>query len=168
MERYRRPGKGKGPGKYGNGELTRKGLGRPKGSLNKITRLLKDNIIESAEEVGWPEPVYKSNYVTGEVILDKDGSATIVGYKPGAGGTLGYMMFLACNFVGQYRSLMQATLPDQRYEKSIAPIDVEPYQTLEEATNALKEAGIPIGPNGTIYADPIALLEAMRPKTDKE
>lgn len=160
MERYRRPEK----------RLPKRGPGRPKGSLNKITRLLKDNIIESAEEVGWPEPVYKTKYGTNEVILNKDGSATIIGYKPGAGGTLGYMMFIACNFVGQYRSLVQATIPDQRYERSIAPIDVEPYQTLEEATEALKEAGIPIGPNGTIYADPIALLEAMRPRVndDKE
>jgi len=104
--------------------------GRPRGAVNKTTRLLKDAILQAAEEMGEMEPwIHK-------------GSGTLK-WKKGKGGTLGYLKWLAANEPKAYSTLLGRVIPlhvvgDIEHTHNVKIGD---KQTL---LDTLKERGIPI------------------------
>jgi hypothetical protein len=79
----------------GMGIRTGKPKGRPKGSPNKITRTLKEAILEAAEQAGGPE------------------------------GTVGYLRMQATANPGPFMSLLGKVLPTQLTGENDGPIKTD-------------------------------------------
>jgi hypothetical protein len=88
-------------------------VGRPKGAQNKLTRELRELILEAGERLG------------------RDGK--------GEGGMLGYLMYLGFEVPSSYAVLLRAVLPVQVN----ATITHKPVKTLAEVMAELNARGLP-------------------------
>jgi hypothetical protein len=100
------------------------GRGRPKGSENKMTRILKEAVVVAAELVG--------NRLTREPKLALEGS-----------GLVAYLEWAAEHEPKAFLTLLGKVLPLQLHARSEF-FRRERYVTVEEARARLRERGIPI------------------------
>lgn len=85
------------------------GAGRTKGKPNKTTTFIKDAISGACEKLGELEPIWK--YTGKGQYRRKD---KIIGWKPtGKGGSMGYMIWLGCNYPTAFASLVGKMIPLQ-------------------------------------------------------
>ena len=98
----------------GDNQPSKAKVGRPKGSRNKLTRDLRELIMEAAERLG------------------RNGK--------GEGGTLGYLMWLGREEPKSFAVLLRAVLPVQIN----ATMTLKPVLTREEALAELKARGLPV------------------------
>jgi hypothetical protein len=113
------------PGGFGRGRLLppirpgeRRG-GRIKGKPNKMTRLLKEAVLEAAEKSGYDQR--------------------------GRDGLVGYLKRMADHHPETFTSsLLSRVMPLQITGRDGGPVELVHYKSVEEARAALKERGIPI------------------------
>lgn len=112
------PPKPGGSNKFKKGQPRPDGAGRKVGKPNYTTKLLKDAIAGSAEALGMMEPIYryvdvKKKIGGGRTIISRQRTEEIIGWKPGKGGTQGYLMWLGMHYPRTYSVLLGRLLPIQ-------------------------------------------------------
>ena len=93
-------------------------VGRPPGTPNKVTRILKDALLLAAERAGKPEHV-----------LDEDGN--LIEVKPGPGGLDDFLLHCALYHTKAYMTLLGRVLPLQVNMKTEAETTVV-YESVEQ------------------------------------
>jgi len=112
----------------------RKRPGRPPGSPNKTTQILKDALLGAASELGFLEEI---------TLLDDDGQPTgiIKLKKTGVDGMQGYLEWLGVNHPRTFAAMLARVLPTQLNIKTASSLKVT-YKTVEETRQALRDYGI--------------------------
>lgn len=110
------------------------GPGRPKGAQNKTTAVLKEAILQAAEEVG-------------EVIVDVDKKTGTRTFKNGKGGLLGYLRHVARNDLKSFSGLLGKVLPMQITGEGGGPVQFERLERVivdpEEGTEEIYDSPEP-------------------------
>jgi hypothetical protein len=110
------PPKPGGTTRFEKGQARLPNAGRKLGQPNKTTKLLKDAISGSAEQLGMLEPIYRMREVKipGRRTPQKQATDEIIGWKPtGEGGTQGFLVWLGCHYPRSYAALLSRLLPVQ-------------------------------------------------------
>jgi hypothetical protein len=126
--------------------------GRPPGSRNVSTQILKDALLIAAEELGEIKRV---------AVLDEEGLPTgQYEYEySGHDGLIGYLKWAGIHRPSSFLALLGRILPMQMNLKSERSLKVV-YKTVEETRLALKERGI----EPSMIAE---VLQLTPPKNDK-
>jgi hypothetical protein len=111
--------------------------GRPAGSLNKVTKLLREAILQAAEEVGEPEMLTSK---TGKVYYKKTGKD----------GTVGYLRHLALRDPKSFASLLGRVMPLQIVGSQSHPLRlIAEGADLQEASEAYADTVRQLKHHGT-------------------
>lgn len=102
--------------------------GRPVGSPNKHTRIIKEAIVRAAEAVGTPQ-----------VIKNKRGQVVAI-RKTGKDGLIGYLIHVALYEPKAFCMLLGRTLPTQ----IIGEMAVKEAVPVEQLEQTLAERGVPV------------------------
>jgi hypothetical protein len=122
------------PGHNSGGTLTpfvpgeSRAVGRPPGAQARITRILKEAILQAAQTVGKPR-----------IKRGKDGR--ILKVERGAGGLDGYLEHLALNEPRVFGGLLNRILP---VSIKAEVTDKKVYKTFDQLRAELKARGIPV------------------------
>jgi hypothetical protein len=126
--------------------------GRPPGSTNVTTTILKDALLIAATELG---------EITRHQVLDDDGKPTgeFEYTYDGKDGLVGYLRWAGINRPSSFLALLGRVLPTQLNIKAATSLKVT-YKTVADANKALRERGIT-----DVMVNEILKLEA--PKKEK-
>jgi hypothetical protein len=117
----------------------RENNGRPAGTPNKITRLIKEATLLAAEQSGQPVPIIKKIKGKQEIV----GWRWPSGDEMGRDGLVGYLRHVAQTDTKSFCQLLAKILPSQITKgNEDAPDD---YETVEDISRSLKDKGISVG-----------------------
>lgn len=115
--------------------------GRKLGTPNKTTKLIKDALTGSAEQLGMMEPIYRMREITRSGRKVKVATEEIIGWKAtGKGGMTGYLVWLGQHYPRSYSVLLGRLLPIQVNAKmDIAPTVAEKFSKIDVKSMTLAE-----------------------------
>jgi hypothetical protein len=138
--------------------------GRPKGSTNKLGKLVKDSMVGAIDKLGMLEPVYAV-----ETRTDRDGvtrrfrTDRIIAWRPtGEGGAEGYLIWLGCNYPTAMAALIGKMMPLQI--NATATID----QTVTTKFSDVDIAGMTLVEKQAAFREMIGMTRALPPPEENK